>query len=123
MGATEIRDLVGLGLGSPRSPEGHTTGLIYHLIITLNYNDLFNNIYNIHLYTCFLLFFPLSVSAETLCRIALRAAALTCLTFGLGCRHGFSLKLAYSLPGRSYVTCVSDLVTDSLNSCGQSLLT
>jgi len=30
MGVTEIRDLVGLGLGSPRSPEGHTTGLSYH---------------------------------------------------------------------------------------------
>jgi len=30
MGATEIRDLIELGLRSPRSPEGHTTELNYH---------------------------------------------------------------------------------------------
>jgi len=30
MGATDFRDLVGLGLRSPRSSEGHTTGLIDH---------------------------------------------------------------------------------------------
>jgi len=99
MGATEIRDLV--GLGSQRSPEGHTTGLNYYFVITLDYNVLFDNIYiiytlNIHFYTRFLMVLPSSVSAETLCRIVLRVAALTCLTFGLGCRHSFALELAYS---------------------------
>jgi len=83
-GSHGIRDFVGLGLGSPRSPEGHTTGLNFPLIITLDNNDLFNNKYSIYLYTCFLMILLSSVSAETLRRIALRVAALTCLTFGLG---------------------------------------
>jgi len=53
MGATEFGIFVGLGLGSPRSPEEHTTGLNPFDYKTLNNNDLFNHKYNIRFYTCF----------------------------------------------------------------------
>jgi len=100
MGAMEFRDLVGLGLRSPRSPEGHTTGLI----TTQLYNTgIYFRIYNIHLYTCLLLILSSRVSAKTLWRIALRFAALISLTFEsrVSARlHSRTRVFAYYMPGR-----------------------
>jgi len=82
-------DLVGLRLGSQRSPKDQ------HLFIFNKHFYNFIQIYRLH-FTFLFLLKPLSVSSETLYRIALHSAVLTCLTVGLGFRHGFTRVLAYS---------------------------
>jgi len=88
MGATDFRDLIELGFGSPRSPEKHTTEFYNHF----NYTLTFIKIYNIHLYTR-LSILSSSVSAETLWCIVLRFATLTSPTLASGVS---TVSLAYS---------------------------
>jgi len=102
MKATDFRDFIRLGLGSPRLLEGYTAKLNNTQCVTLAF---ILRIYNIHSYTCLLLFISSSVPRER-CEVSHYAPRHWPARRG-GSRvsarlHSRTRVFAYYLPGRPY---------------------